>query len=309
MRLPFWQPIGPVVEPWQPGVYRLGISPHDPERLYALAQNGLWRSQDGGRQWEKMGLMAVRGTSLYASVGSRLWQSDNEGDDWQQIAKLQGYALAVHPRTQDFYMANDLGLLRSSDGGVSWTTLRERGNESWLSVKIRFDPASDDAIYLITGRQLLKTADGGETWVSIGRSLGPMAWFNEVAIAPHNSSLVYVATPHGVFVADREGPTAIVATQTVLPEHFSLGQNAPNPFNSSTIIPYEIATAAAAELAIYNVVGQRVRTFVLGHQSPGEYRVVWDGRDDGGRKLGSGVYLYALKSGASAAWRKAILVK
>ena len=116
-------------------------------------------------------------------------------------------------------------------------------------------------------------------------------------------------SPHGVFVAGKESATAIVETQTVLPEHFSLGQNAPNPFNSSTIIPYEIATSAAAELAIYNVAGQRVRTFVLGYQSPGEYRVVWDGRDDGGRKLGSGVYLYALKSGAEAAWRKAILVK
>ena len=120
---------------------------------------------------------------------------------------------------------------------------------------------------------------------------------------------VYVATPHGVFVAGKESSTAIVETQTVLPEHFSLGQNAPNPFNSSTIIPYEIATGAAAELAIYNVAGQRVRTFVLGYQSPGEYRIVWDGRDDTGRELGSGVYLYALKTGAEAAWRKAILVK
>ena len=277
----------------------------------------LYRSRDQGQTWqfiqERVSAAMVRGTSLYASVGSRLWHSDNEGDDWQQIAKLPGtsqaYALAIHPRTQEYYMANDIGLLRSSDGGVSWSTLRERGNESWLSVKIRFDPANDDAIYLITGRQLLETTDGGETWVSIGRSLGPMPWFNEVAIDPHNPSLRYVATPHGVFVAGKESSTAIVETQTVLPEHFSLGQNAPNPFNSSTIIPYEIATAAAAELAIYNVAGQRVRTFILGYQSSGEYRVVWDGRDDGGRKLGSGVYLYALKSGAEVAWRKAILVK
>ena len=277
----------------------------------------LYRSRDQGQTWrfvqERVSVAMVHGTSLYVSRSGRLWQSDNEGDDWQRIANLPGssraYALAVHPRTQDFYMANNLGLLRSSDGGVSWTTLRERGNESWQSVKIRFDPVNDDAIYLITGRQLLETKDGGETWVSIGRSLGPMAWFNEVAIDPHNPSLRYVATPHGVFVAGKGSSTAIVETQTVLPEHFSLGQNAPNPFNSSTIIPYEIAIVAAAELAIYNVAGQRVRTFVLGYQSPGEYRVVWDGRDDGGRKLGSGVYLYALKSGASAARRKAILVK
>ena len=281
------------------------------------SSKNLYRSRDQGQTWqfiqERVSAAMVHGTSLYASVGSRLWHSDNEGDDWQQIAKLPGtsqaYALAVHPRTQEYYMANDLGLLRSSDGGESWNTLRERGNESWLSVKIRFDPANHDAIYLITGRQLLETTDGGETWVSIGRSLGPMPWFNEVAINPHNPSLRYVATPHGVFVAGKESSTAIVEAQTVLPKHFSLGQNAPNPFNSSTIIPYEIATAASAELAIYNVAGQRVRTFILGYQSPGEYHIVWDGRDDGDRKLGSGVYLYALKSGVEAAWRKAILIK
>ena len=67
----------------------------------------------------------------------------------------------------------------------------------------------------------------------------------------------------------------------------------------STTLPYEIATAASAELsyllAIYNGVGQHVRTFVLGHQSPGKYHIVWDGRDDAGRELSSGVYYYRLK--------------
>ena len=68
-------------------------------------------------------------------------------------------------------------------------------------------------------------------------------------------------------------------------------------FNSSTtILSYEIATAASAELAIYDVFGQHVRTFVLGYQSPGKYRMIWDERDDAGRKLSSGVYYYRLKT-------------
>ena len=81
-------------------------------------------------------------------------------------------------------------------------------------------------------------------------------------------------------------------------------------FNSSTtILPYEIATATSAELSIFDVFGQRVRTFALGHQSPGKYRMVWDERDDAGRKLSSGVYFYRLQTDAETTLRSKILVK
>ncbi len=81
-------------------------------------------------------------------------------------------------------------------------------------------------------------------------------------------------------------------------------------FNSSTTtLPYEIATAASAELAIFDVFGQHVRTFVLGHQSPGKYRMIWDERDDAGRKLSSGVYFYRLQTDAETTLRSKILVR
>ena len=81
-------------------------------------------------------------------------------------------------------------------------------------------------------------------------------------------------------------------------------------FNSSTtILPYEIATSTSAELSIFDVFGQHVRTFVLGHQSPGKYRMVWDERDDAGRKLSSGVYFYRLQTDSETTLRSKILVK
>ena len=61
-------------------------------------------------------------------------------------------------------------------------------------------------------------------------------------------------------------------------------------------ISYEIATATSAELAIYDVAGQHVRTFALGHQSPGKHSIIWDGRDDAGRELSNGLYFYKLKT-------------
>ena len=61
-------------------------------------------------------------------------------------------------------------------------------------------------------------------------------------------------------------------------------------------ISYEIATATSAELAIYDVAGQHVRTVVLGNQSPGKHSIIWDGRDDAGRELSDGLYFYRLKT-------------
>ncbi len=61
-------------------------------------------------------------------------------------------------------------------------------------------------------------------------------------------------------------------------------------------ISYEIATATSAELAIYDVAGQPVRTVVLGDQSPGKHSIIWDGRDDAGRELSDGLYFYRLKT-------------
>ena len=70
-------------------------------------------------------------------------------------------------------------------------------------------------------------------------------------------------------------------------------------------ISYEIATASPAEeLFISNVVGELVRTFFLGDQSPGKYSIVWDGRDDAGRERNNGVYFYSLKSDREANKRR-----
>ncbi len=66
-------------------------------------------------------------------------------------------------------------------------------------------------------------------------------------------------------------------------------------------ISYEITTASSAEeLFIWNVAGELVRTFFLGHQSPGKHSIVWDGRDDAGRERSNGVYYYSLKSDREA---------
>ena len=76
------------------------------------------------------------------------------------------------------------------------------------------------------------------------------------------------------------------------PTEFALHQNYPNPFNPQTNIPYDLAEGGDVVLAIYNLLGQEVRTLVRERQAPGRYTVQWSGRDDRGVSVSSGIYFY-----------------
>jgi hypothetical protein len=78
----------------------------------------------------------------------------------------------------------------------------------------------------------------------------------------------------------------------------SLAQNIPNPFNPSTTIRYSVGQSGPVTIRIYNAGGALVRTLVDAPHTPGSYSVRWNGLDDAGRSLGSGVYFYRIESAA-----------
>ncbi len=81
------------------------------------------------------------------------------------------------------------------------------------------------------------------------------------------------------------------------PTEFSLLQNYPNPFNPTTNIRYDIAETADANLVIYNMLGQQVRTLVSSRQDAGRYEVMWNGLNDAGQPVATGIYIYHLQAG------------
>ncbi len=100
------------------------------------------------------------------------------------------------------------------------------------------------------------------------------------------------------------------AVDEVLPVKHGLAQNHPNPFNPSTEIRFELAEASRVTVRIIDTGGRFLRTLLEEAQlSPGEIRVSWDGRDDAGRPLPSGVYFYEIEAGAFRATRKMTLLK
>lgn len=106
------------------------------------------------------------------------------------------------------------------------------------------------------------------------------------------------------------GITAVAeASDAAEPTQSSLSQNYPNPFNPNTTINYQVDQFGAIELAIFDLLGQRVRTLVSAEQVPGRYSLQWNGLNDTGRAVASGVYLYRLQAGLYQETRRLTLLK
>ena len=95
---------------------------------------------------------------------------------------------------------------------------------------------------------------------------------------------------------------------SALPDQFSLGPNYPNPFNPSTIIPYQLPETGHVRLEVFNLLGQRIATLVDGDRPAGFHSARWDGTDAAGRAVGAGVYLYRLQSSSMVATERMVLV-
>jgi flagellar hook assembly protein FlgD len=97
----------------------------------------------------------------------------------------------------------------------------------------------------------------------------------------------------------------------LVPEAFSnmMFQNFPNPFNPSTTIEYSVSEESPVEIAVFNVGGEKVTTLLNETKSPGRYKVVWDGTDDAGREVSSGVYFYRLTIADYHSTKKMLMLK
>jgi len=108
-------------------------------------------------------------------------------------------------------------------------------------------------------------------------------------------------------------PKLKLATLGIIKE-FALLQNFPNPFNPDTWLPYELATDVTVTIRIYDVKGQLVRQFSLGKQKAGRYlskdtAACWDGKDQFGQSVSSGIYFYTLRAGTFQATRRVVILK
>ena len=222
-------------------------------------------------------------------------------------------------------------------------------NALWL-----YDGFSDQEKYQFLSGQvptsiIEELATGNRIAESNGRDWSQLISGGPFDLAPEDSTVVAFAMVGGASLDElRANITSAQAKyecmctgietedeDNSLPEHFSLGQNFPNPFNPATTIIFELKpeyqapniphppgkksesfipkmeqiSRAYTSLKIYNIRGQLVKTVLEDDLPPGRYEVTWDGTDENGKKVASGVYMYRLKTPQSQTTRKMILLR
>ncbi|MFQ5652442.1 MAG: FlgD immunoglobulin-like domain containing protein [bacterium] len=202
-----------------------------------------------------------------------------------------------------------------------WILASTTGNNPLPVELISFSAAAGDGEIILRWETATETDNFG---FDIERSVDQQQWRKIGFVAGHGTTALpqtYIFSDTDVTAnryfyrlkqIDRDGqfeysePTEVVLAA---PNGFELAQNYPNPFNPATTIPFTVPEAGDVTLSIYDIGGRQIRNLVRGRMSAGQHKVAWDGRDDAGRTVASGMFLYELEAGAFRQVRKLLLLR
>jgi hypothetical protein len=187
-------------------------------------------------------------------------------------------------------MVNGFGARQVEAGAlITWTTIAEPG---------------------VAGYHVLRADAAGEAYRRIteaplpARGVGANYTFTDASVRP---AITYFYKLEVVLRRDaREefGPVEFIYLTT-----FSLRQNAPNPFNPATRIAFTIPETCHVKLVVYDVAGREVRALLNRRLPADRYEVMWDGKNNRGASVASGIYFYRIDAGRHTASRKMVLLR
>jgi hypothetical protein len=165
-------------------------------------------------------------------------------------------------------------------------------------------PVVDEMVYYVGFK--VQSTTGDLAWFdSSPRVPGKGAWFRINSWTEVNTNYNH----NFMITAKVASLTADGEEMEISPAATQLAQNYPNPFNPSTDIAFTLAETGQISLEIYNIKGQKVNTLAQGNYKKGEHLVSWNGTDDSGKPVSSGIYFYKLKDGRYTSTKKMILMK
>lgn len=281
------------------------------------------------------GSFGVGYSSVYAlkidQYGDTLWTTTYGGpkaDFGRSVQIAQDGGFIIGGRTHSYGAGyGDAYLIKTdSDGNIQWENYY---GGSWEDDAYSVY-ASVDGGYILAGTTESFGAGGIDIYVVKTDPSGAEVWSRtyggtEADYAGRviqNENFDYFLVGHSstgsvggsdlyLFEITGDSPTAVEewAENNLLPESIELGYSYPNPFNSTTTIPFSLNQPATVRINLYNVIGQIVRSFGILNLPVGRHQLTWDGTNDLGRTVASGVYFFRIESSGLALTRKMMLLK
>jgi len=279
------------------------------------------KSTDGGINWKNTSPIPTGTTFLevhpyndnilYIGGNSFIYKSTDSGNSWintyESTSSNPVSSIRIDPSNPDnAYFGAGNGLFKSTDGGNTW-------NEINLSMdygackSLYID--KNGIIYAGFFMHIGISVDGGSTWQKYYDGLNAKINENCLTVDEINNILYVGTKDKGIFSLNLNTSTGINEDVYHTNDSYTLCHNYPNPFNQETAISYLLSSFCNVKLEIYNTLGQHVNTLVHENKPPGEYKIIWDGRDKSGKGVTSGVYFYRLKAGDFSEVKKMILLR
>jgi len=252
-------------------------------------------------------------TASFFAVSTRMVQMDtSESMPDADPTASPGYALFINPTGKGLALARYEGDLTVLNPTL-WTYFGQAGFnfelDVWYMMKLLVDE----------GNMKVKIWEGDITmepaeWLLEGTDPSPRVEGNFTAfglLAPGNPPLPgqgdQVKLDDIVMTSSRSANA--VNPDAGIPREYSLDQNYPNPFNPDTRITFSLPKKEMTSLVIYNTLGQAVRTLVASDLAAGSHTYTWDGMDDSGQAVTSGIYVYRLNSGDHSESKRMVLMR
>ncbi len=314
-----------VMDPTNPNVMYFGTY-----RVYQSTNQGNWWTAvsgdlTGGDQGANFGTVTTLAvapsspTTVYAGTDDgRVWVDSPQTGDWslisQELPNRWVTRVAVDPTDASIAYVTFSGLrwdepishvYRTPDSGQTWQDISSDLPEGPVGV-ILVDPDYPAVLYVGSDTGVYVSADTGASWQVLGQGL-PRAPVLDLKF--HQPTRTLVAGTHGrsMFAIAAPGPVAVGDEPQQLAA-LTLA-NYPNPFNPLTTITFALPQEAHTRLEIFDVRGERVAVLLDEPRPAGTQQVRWDGRDDRGREVPSGLYFARLAAGDLVTSRKLTLAR
>jgi photosystem II stability/assembly factor-like uncharacterized protein len=317
------------------------MDPNDSQVLY-YGTNRVYRTTDGAATWQpisddltlqKAGSRLGTVTSIAVAPGnsgviyagtddSQVWVTNDGGQTWTEVSQTLPFRwvtrVAVDPTNESIAYVTFSGLkwnspqphvFRTADMGATWEDISGNLPDAPVNT-IVVDPLYTNFLYIGTDVSAYYSADGGQSWQSFGASL-PMVSVYDLFV--HPTERILVAGTHGrsMYTFDLSALTGLEGGEweNLIPRTLTLEQNFPNPFNPATTISFSLPVTSEVLLEVLNTNGQLVRTLLQERREAGAHVVNWDGRDEQGRGVTSGMYFYQLHAGRQVLQKKLLLLR